>query len=430
MAQECGFFNAQLVGDGEYDRVYLAEQFAAYFASFIGNGVYGSSMQKLEIVSQDVPDMSVQVLSGEAWINGWWYRNTDAYTLNLQIADGVLSRIDAIVLRWGNTERDMWLEVITGTPSANPQIPALRRDADYYDLRLGYISVPAGSVRITQAQISDTRLDKVVCGLVTGVVDQIDTTDLYNQFTAYFTEFKQTHEADFDKWSAEQKEAFLTYVAYQKGLYDKYIAELQADYDTWTQEKKTEWAQWVTDQEEDFTKWVTNEKVVYDTWTEAQRQAYTGWYNIHTELWEQQFNDWFDSIKDKLSSDIAGSLQNQIDELDSKQPKVQVADIEHNLDVYVHCDLFETTYACGVQGAGEGPAGGGSLISSPVEYEMADRNHIKVKAIDGLGDVSAVTKLDENIYTVLFTDRIKSLIVMVDDRGKSKNKNESEEITE
>lgn len=427
MAQECGFFNAQLVGDGIYDRVYLAEQFAAYFASFIGNGVFGKSMQKLEIISKDIPDMSVQVLSGEGWINGWWYRNTDVYTLNLQIADGVLSRIDAIVLRWGNTERDIWLEVITGEPSANPQVPPLRRDADYYDLRLGYINVTAGSVRITQAQITDTRLDNTVCGLVTGVIDQIDTTDLYNQFTAYFTEFKEKHEADFDKWSEEQKKAFLDYVAYQKGLYDRYIAELQSDYDNWTAEKKTEWAQWVTEQESDFTKWVLNEKVVYETWTDAQRQAYVDWYNVHTDLWEQQFNEWFENIKNKLSGEIAGALQNQIDALESKQPKVQVADIEHNLDVYVRCDLYETTYACGVQGAGEGPAGGGSLISSPVEYEMVDRNHIKIKAIDGLGVVEEVKSLGKDMWAVLFENRIKSLVAIIDDRGKSKNEKESEE---
>ena len=59
MSQECGFFNAQLNGE-EYDRVYLAEQFAAYFASFIGNGVFGKSMQQLEVVCQNTPSMSIQ----------------------------------------------------------------------------------------------------------------------------------------------------------------------------------------------------------------------------------------------------------------------------------------------------------------------------------------------------------------------------------
>ena len=93
----------------------------------------------------------------------------------------------------------------------------------------------------------------------------------------------------------------------------------------------------------------------------------------------------------------------------------------------MHCDLFETTYACGVQGAGEGPAGGGPLISSPMEYEMADRNHIKIKAIDGLGVVEEVKSLGKDMWEVLFENRIKSLVAIIDDRGKSKNEKESEE---
>lgn len=204
MAQECGFFNAQLVGE-EYDRVYLAEQFAAYFASFIGNGVFGKSMQKLEVISNDVPNMTVKVLPGEAWINGWWYRNTDEYILNVPIADGVLSRIDAIVLRWGNVERDMWLDIIPGEPSANPKIPTIRRNADYYDLRLGYITVAAGSIKIVQSQITDTRLDSTVCGLVTGVIDQIDTKGLYDQFIDYFNDFKQTYTIEWQEWFEQFK---------------------------------------------------------------------------------------------------------------------------------------------------------------------------------------------------------------------------------
>lgn len=255
MAQECGFFNAQLVGE-EFDRVYLAEQFAAYFAAFIGNGIYGKSMQKLQVLCQDIPNMSIKVLSGEAFINGWWYRNKDTYNIQIPIADGVLSRIDVIVVRWGNSERDMWLQLITGTPSINPVKPDIRRDADYYDLQLATINVTGGTANIIQAQIQDTRLDNAVCGLVTGVVDQIDTTNLYNQFESYFEYFKENYEADFNQWTIEKK----------------------AEYDQ----------------------------------------------VIQTSL--QDFNGWFDGIRDKLSEDVAGSLQNQIDAIDSR-----ILDVENVL---------------------------------------------------------------------------------------------------
>lgn len=216
MAQECGFFNA-LLEKGEYDRVYTAEQFAAYFAAFIGNGIYGKSMQQLQVVCQEQPNMSIKVLPGEAFINGWWYKNTDEYAISIDIGDGFLSRIDVVVLRWGNVERDIWLQVIPGTPGPYPLKPSIRRDADYYDLQLAVIDVSGGTYRITQSQIEDTRLDSSVCGLVTGVVDQIDTTGLYNQFGAYFEEFKNNSGAEFNQLLVNKNTEFSKWFEIIKG---------------------------------------------------------------------------------------------------------------------------------------------------------------------------------------------------------------------
>ena len=197
--ERCGFFDANLVGE-EYDRVYLAAQFAAYFASFIGNGVYAEHSNQLQVVAMPTPQMQVGVEKGQGWINGYWYENTDMMYLPIEVADGVLNRIDSIVLRLGFAERNMWLMVKKGTPAINPIAPEVTRTADYYDLQLATISIPASSIKITQAQITDTRMNQNVCGWVTGVVDQLDTTTLFNQFETYFQEFKENNQADFDTW--------------------------------------------------------------------------------------------------------------------------------------------------------------------------------------------------------------------------------------
>ena len=197
--ERCGFFDANLVGE-EYDRVYLAAQFAAYFASFIGNGVYAEHSNQLQVVAMPTPQMQVGVEKGQGWINGYWYENTDTMYLPIEVADGVLNRIDSIVLRLGFAERNMWLMVKKGTPAVNPTAPEVTRTADYYDLQLATVSIPASSIRITQAQIQDTRMNQDVCGWVTGVVKQFDTTTLFNQFETYFQEFKENNQADFDTW--------------------------------------------------------------------------------------------------------------------------------------------------------------------------------------------------------------------------------------
>lgn len=197
--ERCGFFDANLVGE-EYDRVYLASQFAAYFASFIGNGVYASKSNKLQVVEQVTPGMAVSVLSGQGWINGYWYENTESISLAIAVADGVLNRIDSVVLRLGFSERNMWVAIKKGTPAINPSAPALTRNADYYELQLATIDVPASSIKVTQAQITDTRMNQDVCGWVTGVVDQLDTTTLFNQFGKWYEEHTSSWQEQFNTW--------------------------------------------------------------------------------------------------------------------------------------------------------------------------------------------------------------------------------------
>lgn len=188
MAEQSGFFNAEQSGS-EYDRVYLAQDFAKYFASFVGNGVFAEHANKLQVISTDIPSMAVTVSSGQGWINGYWYENTDNMQLSIDVADGVLSRIDSIVLRWGASERKIWLTVIKGTPSSSPQAPSIERSLDYFDLQLATVSIPAAASSITQAEITDTRPNDSVCGWVKGVIDQIDATNLFAQFQEAFNQW-------------------------------------------------------------------------------------------------------------------------------------------------------------------------------------------------------------------------------------------------
>ncbi|MBQ0112139.1 MAG: hypothetical protein KBT03_03325 [Bacteroidales bacterium] len=278
--ERCGFFDANLVGE-EYDRVYLAQEFAAYFASFIGNGVFANKSDELQVLAMPTPAMQVTVKGGQGWINGYWYENTDDLYLPIDVADGVLNRIDIVVLRLGFSERAMWVEVKKGSTAVNPVAPDIVRNADYYELKLAEIYVGAGAIRITQANITDTRMDQAVCGWVTGLVEQLDTTTLFNQFEAYFTEFKERYEADYDNWTAEQKAAYIQWLADTKQDYNDYVSETEQDYDDWTGAKKDE---------------------------------YDGWYDTHIALWQTEFETWFDNVKGQLSTDVAGRLQNQLDE--------------------------------------------------------------------------------------------------------------------
>lgn len=185
MALTSAFFDAKLVGD-EYDRVYSAESFAEYFASFIANGVFPNPATNLQVVANVPGDMTVRVKSGLGWINGYYCKNDGDYQLTLSPANGTLPRIDAVVLRWSRSNRSISLEVKTGVATSSPSAPSLERSADNYELMLASIHVVAGATSIAQANITDKRPDSTVCGWVKGVVDQIDTTDLFAQYDDAF----------------------------------------------------------------------------------------------------------------------------------------------------------------------------------------------------------------------------------------------------
>lgn len=185
MALTSAFFDAELVG-GEYDRVYSAERFAEYFASFIANGVFPDPATNLQVVANAPSDMTVRVKSGLGWINGYYCNNDEDYLLAISPANGTLPRIDAVVLRWSRSNRSISLEVKTGVATSSPSAPPLERSADNYELMLASIRVVAGTTSIAQASITDKRPDSTVCGWVKGVVDQIDTTGLFAQYNDAF----------------------------------------------------------------------------------------------------------------------------------------------------------------------------------------------------------------------------------------------------
>lgn len=201
--ERSGFFDAKLVGS-DYDRVYLAESFAAYFASFISNGVFAEKSDSLQAFAASEPAMKVVVNKGKMFINGYWYENTDDLILNFGVSDGVLNRIDSVVGRLGYSEREIKIVVKKGTPGPNPTAPALTRTPDYHELLIANVRIKAGSVNITQSAITDKRADTTVCGWVTGLISQVDTSTLFKQWEVAYNEAYR----DTEKYLEEQKKAW------------------------------------------------------------------------------------------------------------------------------------------------------------------------------------------------------------------------------
>lgn len=207
------------------DRVYKAEDFRNYFAQFIGNGVFYANANALKVVENG--GMQVAVNAGAGWVAGAGYINDSTLTVTLANADGALNRIDRVVLRCSYTERSIYVAVLQGAYSAQPVAPDLTRSADKYELALADVYVAAGATSITQANITDQRLNNTLCGIVTGLIEQADTTDIFNQFEQYFSEFKTTYIADIEQWTSDQETDFTSWKDTEKTSFSTWVESIK-----------------------------------------------------------------------------------------------------------------------------------------------------------------------------------------------------------
>ena len=156
-----------------------AADVAAYLAG-LTSGVF-SGAEDFPVTAAG--GLKVTVGAGRGWVHpsrftGYSITKREADTLTLPLADPSLPRIDRIVMRYDAGARAASLQVLQGTASSTPTAPAISRTELIYDLCLAEITRPAGSTSISTGQITDTRLDEALCGLVRDGVTGIPTDEL------------------------------------------------------------------------------------------------------------------------------------------------------------------------------------------------------------------------------------------------------------
>ena len=177
---------ADIITYPENGITYDADDASGYLATRL-SGVY-SAEEDFSVTAQG--GLSVQVSAGQAWVRPARFKGRSIImaqpeTLTLTAADAVRSRIDRIVLRYDAAAKKTSLQVLDGIPdSAAPAAPDLSRTELVYDLCLAEIRRPAGSTAVTAADITDTRADEAICGVMRDGVTGIPTAELQAQVKA------------------------------------------------------------------------------------------------------------------------------------------------------------------------------------------------------------------------------------------------------
>ena len=191
MSVKYRFFNARATTAGgvtTYDREYDSNDLTGYLKRFFTDGVFMEPSTSLQVLAAST-GLAVDMQLGAALINGCSIETDASIRFSLTSAHATLPRIDRIVVRWNLQARLMEFALKTGTAAASPQAPALTRTENVHELSLARIYVAAGASALTQANVTDERLNSAVCGSVVATVQHVDTATIFNQYQKALDDF-------------------------------------------------------------------------------------------------------------------------------------------------------------------------------------------------------------------------------------------------
>ena len=147
--------------------------------------------------------MAVTVSDGTGWMSNsnsdgvvWWNDNEAVSGSKLQLsvdaADSTLNRIDRVIVEWKTTNYVDYpeIKILKGTTSSNASAPALTNNSTVRQISIARISIPAGTISLTNSLITDERLDTSVCGIVNERIS-VDTSMINAQVQATLTETQE-----------------------------------------------------------------------------------------------------------------------------------------------------------------------------------------------------------------------------------------------
>ena len=200
------------------DRKYYIDQQAAVNAQIYSNGVLPVGDQFQVLVTEG---FGIKVTPGYAWLNGYWILNDADYAMTLDAPDGVMHRVDSVMLQWNRANRETTITIVKGVYGSAPTATAPQRNADVYELCIAQIYVEAGATSITQADITDTRPNSTLCGL-SSVYDPPQSDAWFAQFNAGYREWLQNATDEYNLW-----------IHGATTEYNEWIAIQQDDFNNW-----------------------------------------------------------------------------------------------------------------------------------------------------------------------------------------------------
>lgn len=147
-------------------------------------------------ISLSGADNTINVDVGLAWMRLSRFHGTavalkSKTAVDMGIPDATHPRIDALVLRYDANKNSGELVSKQGTASSTPLPPERVETEALYELHLFHVNRQPGATAITDADVTDLRLDETYCGLMADAVTRVDTTVINAQVTALIRQLRE-----------------------------------------------------------------------------------------------------------------------------------------------------------------------------------------------------------------------------------------------
>lgn len=151
-------------------RVYTAEDVRKPYDVIYSDGIKpdhdGLPNNNLKVSA--VANMEIAISSGFAKLGGAWFENKSSYVIELD-SPAATVRYDCVILRNDDSEDVRDSQIYIKSLNHVPTLNDLERNELVYEVCIGYVTVSPTTTSITEANITDTRVDGALCNVMSGV---------------------------------------------------------------------------------------------------------------------------------------------------------------------------------------------------------------------------------------------------------------------
>lgn len=261
MAITYGFYNAV-----NHDRLYDAIEVSRIFDGIVKDGVLAHIGDCF--LPRVVSGMTVNIGTGRCWFNHSWLLNDAIEPIKFDQSELLLDRYDMVVIETDSSvgTRANAIKIIKGTPSSTPIKPEYERGEYLNQYPICYVYIHADSTEIKQADIEYV-VGTEACPYVTGLLEIVTVDQILAQWSAQWHDYITTYQEQLTSWTTQQQQDFLAWSALQESTFASWVSDFETAAEDWSDEK------------------------------------------------QKEFTNWFENLVYVLDGDVAGHLQNEIDEI-------------------------------------------------------------------------------------------------------------------